>query len=388
LGTFFFALVLHDARRWVFFNSFIRGMIADSSGVIAVIVFTALQFLPKFNEISIPHLEVAAGFRPTSGRPWLVQFLEVPIWAIFAAIFPGIILTMLLFFDHNVSSLLSQKQNFNLKKGSAFNWDFFVLGLMILICAILGIPVTHGLIPQAPLHVRSLAKIREVRQEHKVKEIWVSVIENRVSNLGQALLIGITLSAPFVFVLGNIPHATLSGLFLFMGFISFQGNQFADRVKYFLTDKTRIKIASPYIETVSLKYIALFTLIQIVLLGVTYGVTWTQAAISFPIFIVLMVPVRTFVLPRIFPLVALKDLDCEEEEGEKEVDLFDPKIEDLQGVNSGANTISGTPGTSSPCNESVPQTEIEEIEEREEREERDQEMFQIRSPDVFNNQSN
>ncbi|RYH23694.1 hypothetical protein EON65_17610 [archaeon] len=41
----------------------------------------------------------------------------------------GIIITVLFFFDHNVSSLISQTNDMRLKKGAAFHWDFFVLGL-------------------------------------------------------------------------------------------------------------------------------------------------------------------------------------------------------------------------------------------------------------------
>jgi hypothetical protein len=45
------------------------------------------------------------------------------------AIGPGVILTILFFFDHNVSSILSQKREFHLKKPSAYHWDFFVIGI-------------------------------------------------------------------------------------------------------------------------------------------------------------------------------------------------------------------------------------------------------------------
>jgi len=85
---------------------------------------------------------------------------------------------VLFFFDHNVSSLLSQKPGFNLKKGPAYNWDFFVLGIIIAICALLVIPPTNGLIPQAPLHVRSLADIKETKDGNKIRETWISVVEN------------------------------------------------------------------------------------------------------------------------------------------------------------------------------------------------------------------
>ncbi len=57
-------------------------------------------------------------------------------------------LTALFYFDHNVSSLLSQRQAMNLRKPAAYNWDFVVVGLMVVVCGVLGIPPTNGLIPQ------------------------------------------------------------------------------------------------------------------------------------------------------------------------------------------------------------------------------------------------
>jgi hypothetical protein len=59
----------------------------------------------------------------------LIHFWELSPKGIFVALGPGIILTILFFFDHNVSSLLSQKREFHLKKPPAYHWDFFVLGI-------------------------------------------------------------------------------------------------------------------------------------------------------------------------------------------------------------------------------------------------------------------
>lgn len=53
----------------------------------------------------------------------------------------------------------------------------------------------------------------------------------------------------------------------------------------------------------------LFTLVQVVCFAVIYGVTWTPAAIVFPIFILLLVPLRRFLLPRWFAHDALQELD-------------------------------------------------------------------------------
>ena len=63
-----------------------------------------------------------------------------------------------------------------------------VVGLLILACGMLGIPFTNGLIPQAPLHVRALAKIKLVPDVTGFKrEVFESVCEQRLSGLSQAV---------------------------------------------------------------------------------------------------------------------------------------------------------------------------------------------------------
>lgn len=59
----------------------------------------------------------------------LVRFWELSPKGVFVALPLAVILTILFFFDHNVSSLLSQKREFHLKKPPAYHWDFFVLGI-------------------------------------------------------------------------------------------------------------------------------------------------------------------------------------------------------------------------------------------------------------------
>ena len=46
---------------------------------------------------------------------------------------------------------------------SAYHLDFFVLGICIVVTGVLGIPPCNGLIPQAPLHTKSLGVLRTER---------------------------------------------------------------------------------------------------------------------------------------------------------------------------------------------------------------------------------
>ena len=61
--------------------------------------------------------------------------------------------------DHNVSSKMAQLPEFRLGKPPAYHYDLFLLALITLACGLLGIPPINGVLPQAPMHSRSLLVI-------------------------------------------------------------------------------------------------------------------------------------------------------------------------------------------------------------------------------------
>mmetsp|Transcript_18471 Transcript_18471/g.31047 ORF Transcript_18471/g.31047 Transcript_18471/m.31047 type:complete len:581 (-) Transcript_18471:659-2401(-) len=313
-GSFWLCLQLSKFKELSFFSPLARDVISDYAIPIGMIVFSAVPFIPKFDDSKISMLDVPDEFQTSSGRGWFVDWMDISIVGIISAIVPAFVLTVLFFFDHNVSSLLSQQNNMGLKKPSCYNYDFMIVGLSILMCGILGIPPTNGLIPQAPLHVRSLAEIdiKEGKKGGKV-EVWTKVHEQRVSGLGQSVAIGLML-IPFLLknVLGNIPNSVLDGLFLFLGFASFPGNQFYDRLLLAFQGSDR-ETPNEYItgpHPVNHKRIRDFTLIQLAIWCIIFGVTlYPKTAITFPIFIAVLVPLRINILPKYFTKDELDALD-------------------------------------------------------------------------------
>ncbi len=280
-------------------------VLSDTALPISIAVFTGLAYIPKFKAADIPYIQIPVKFRPTLDRSWFVTYQELPLWAYFAAIPPALLITALFYFDHNVSSLLSQKKEFNLKKGSAFHWDIFVLGINMIICALFGLPYSSGLIPQSPLHVQSLTTVRKLSK----KELVYSVRENRVTGFMQSLLIGIfTIFGQKA--LNLIPLAITTGLFLFMGMTGFDGNQFADRIKlWFISPAHYSHYQHVFLKKMPMFHIVAFTLIQITCWGIIYAITWTQAAIAFPILILLLVPLRKWLMLFLFTKEQLFYLD-------------------------------------------------------------------------------
>jgi hypothetical protein len=108
-----------------------------------------------------------------------------------------------------------------------------------------------------------------------------------------------------------------------MALESLPGSQLWERTLLLLTDPNkRYKVFEKphlaFLETVPFKVIVIFTIIQIVLVLGIYGLTWAGiAGVLFPIPIMLLVPFRQYILPRMFDLQYLEELDktTEEETG-------------------------------------------------------------------------
>lgn len=125
---------------------------------------------------------------------------KVPVTYIFAAALPAVMIAGLYFFDHSVASQLAQQKEFNLQNPSAYHYDVFLLGIMVnicnlvsfttciyplpnqaplpasetavslllqtLICGLLGLPPSNGVLPQSPMHTKSLAVLKRQVFKH------------------------------------------------------------------------------------------------------------------------------------------------------------------------------------------------------------------------------
>lgn len=156
-----------------------------------------------------------------------------------------------------------------------------------------------------------------VRDSVASTHVELAVVEQRLSNLIQALLVAVCLGATPAIKL--IPTSLLWGYFAFMALESLPGSQFWDRLRMLVTDpKRRILLLkdkhATYYETVPFRVISLFTAIQFgMLMGVWALVTWAGVAgIAFPIPIMALVPLRIYVLPRVFKHQHLQELDADE----------------------------------------------------------------------------
>jgi hypothetical protein len=269
LITMWVAWTLHFAETWPFFTRGVRVFLTSYNTVIAVAMGTAFSYLPGVDlsdedQIGIERVNVTApwDWQPTADRKWVVSPLEgIDGKGIAVAFVPGLMLFLLFMIDHNVSSIMTQKPKFNLKKPPTYHWDFFVLGLTFIPCAILGVPPGSGLIPTSPLHARALCTRRFFVDDHGVeREVVIHCEEQRWSGLGQALLMFVSLVS--FEVVSWIPRGCLFGLFLYLGMCAFHGNEIWERLNLAFIQPSK-RPATALVRNVAWGNVMIYTAIQV-----------------------------------------------------------------------------------------------------------------------------
>ncbi|XP_034896230.1 boron transporter 4-like [Populus alba] len=295
-GLLYTALKSRRARAWWYGTGWFRSFIADYGVPLMVVAWTGLSFsTPSKVPSGIPRrLFSPLPWDSASLHHWTVikDMGNVPPAYIFAAFIPAVMIAGLYFFDHSVASQMAQQKEFNLKNPSAYHYDILLLGFMTLLCGLIGLPPSNGVLPQSPMHTKSLAVLKRqlirrkmvasakesIKQKASNSEIYgnmqavfieidsipinavvkeledlkeavmkgedpndtfdpekhidaylpVRVNEQRVSNFLQSLLVAASVCAMPAIKL--IPTSVLWGYFAYMAIDSLPGNQFWERI--------------------------------------------------------------------------------------------------------------------------------------------------------------
>ncbi|KAL6849365.1 hypothetical protein ACO1O0_008905 [Amphichorda felina] len=300
------------------FRHWIRVFLKDYGTPLTLVFFTGFVHIGRMAKVDLEVLPTSIAFMPTNDqRNWLVNFWDLSVGEIFTALPFAILLTILFWFDHNVSSLIAQGTEFPLRKPAGFHWDLFLLGCTTGVAGILGLPFPNGLIPQAPFHTESLCVTKPVKELDEKGEDKggysfeaTHVVEQRVSNLAQGLLTLGTMTGPLLVVLHLIPHGVLAGLFFVMGIQALEGNGITAKIIFLARDKA-LTPATAELKTIKRRSaIWIFTGIEIFGFAATFAITQTIAAVGFPVFILALIPIRALVLPRFLSPEELAVLDA------------------------------------------------------------------------------
>lgn len=343
-GTCLLAVFLSTAdRHWApLFGRIPRMLLSEYAAAISIIFFIGVPHIGELAALDQQRLSVQIELRPTNPdrTVFLVRFWELPArWAL-AAILPGAIITVLFFFDHEISSIICTLKRYGVRKPGGFAWDIILLGTTTAMCGILGIPPANGLLPQAPLHSESLRHVvteqdddaagstasregdgnqNETNQDENdrgsgtgsTERLIVRVHEQRYSPMLQAALILAFISPPLQRLLGLTPTSVLAGLFLFMGYQSLSVNPILSRIAFLLTPPSERDVVMQQQLPDNVYWLAIhaFTITQVALTAAVFGVTLTAAAPVFPVLIGCLVPLRLLLMNRIWNKETLRWVD-------------------------------------------------------------------------------
>lgn len=335
MGSAFVAIYLTNARSWKILSENVRSVISDYGATISIVLWPIITAIIRSDLkeplADVPTLYIPKTFQTSNGRDWIVDLSDIPGWAILLAALPGLVITVLFFFDHNIGSIMAQHRDFGLQKSPAFHWDFAIIGVGVLVTGLLGLPPTNSLIPQSPLHVKSLTVKHRIydasnkpTNEFKIEHIY----EQRVTNLLQSIFMGVACFPPFSTLLSQIPVAVLVGLFLFLGVQSFEDNEFFVRCYLFLLDSHHYDDLPAQIlliiKNVPKDVIFRYTVLQICLMLMIFASTFTVAGSVFPIFLSVLAAIRFVFYPSMFQKKDLELLDRQMLDPEAEHILVNP----------------------------------------------------------------
>lgn len=313
LGTFIVAMLLSRFRRSRYLRPLIREFLADFGPTIAILAM--ILFAAMFPQVRPDAVNVPDQIGTSTGRPWFVSLTDVPVWVRFAAAVPALLGTVLVFLDQNITARLVNSPEHHLRKGTGYHLDLAVVGVLLGLCSLAGLPWLVAATVRSLNHVRSLATVEEVvAHDGSTCERIIHVLETRLSGVCIHVLIGLSLL--FLPQLKTVPLAVLYGLFLYMGIVSMGGNQFLGRLSLWLTDPD-LYPQTHYLRRVPRPVVHAFTMLQLSCLVVLWFIQASVIGILFPLFIALLVPLR-FVAGRFFSPSHLTALDADEDPEEEE----------------------------------------------------------------------
>ncbi|XP_022111839.1 electroneutral sodium bicarbonate exchanger 1-like [Acanthaster planci] len=336
-GTFVLSYALKTFKFTTFFPTRIRYLISNFGVFFAFISMTLFDILVG---LPTPKLTVPNQFQPTrDDRGWIVPLFVNPWWTYFAAIIPALLCGILIFMDQQITAVIVNRRENKLKKGFGYHLDLFVVGLLLFLMSILGMPWFVAATVLSINHVDSLRVMSKTVIPGEPPKVE-GCLEQRVTGLLVFIMMGV--SSLMTGILRFIPMPVLYGVFLYMGISSLRGVQFVDRLLLYLMP-AKHQPDHIYLRHVKLWKVHLFTAIQAICLAILWIIKTSKGAIVFPIMVLAIVIVRKG-LDYIFTQAELSFLDdvipeSQKTQKENEDKKMKEEIEEETRARSGTLTV-------------------------------------------------
>ncbi|XP_045393728.1 sodium bicarbonate cotransporter 3 isoform X2 [Lemur catta] len=278
--TFFLSSFLKQFKTKRYFPTKVRSTISDFAVFLTIVIMVSIDYLVG---VPSPKLHVPEKFEPTDpNRGWIISPLgDNPWWTLLIAAIPALLCTILIFMDQQITAVIINRKEHKLKKGAGYHLDLLMVGVMLGVCSVMGLPWFVAATVLSISHVNSL-KVESECSAPGEQPKFLGIREQRVTGLMIFILMG--LSVFMTSVLKFIPMPVLYGVFLYMGVSSLKGIQFFDRIKLFgMPAKHQPDLI--YLRYVPLWKVHIFTVIQLTCLVLLWVIKASAAAVVFPMMV-------------------------------------------------------------------------------------------------------
>ncbi|XP_078620588.1 band 3 anion transport protein-like [Branchiostoma floridae x Branchiostoma japonicum] len=325
-GTFFIAYFLRKFKNSKFLSRRARRGLGDFGLLISIVVMVCIDLF--FQDDYTEKLEVPNGFTPTNTtlRGWIINPMgkdkTIQVWANFAAVIPAFLVYILLFIEIQITEMIINKKENNLKKGSGYHLDLLLICGTVAISGFFGLPWMCAATVRSVSHFESLTVYSKTHAPGEKPKL-LSVKEQRLTNLLVHIMMGITVTLQPV--LRRIPLAVLFGVFLYLGITSLAATQIFERIGLIFMPPKHHPSSVRYVRKVKTRKIHIFTVIQLVFITLLWIVKSTQAALAFPFLLILLIPFRNHVMKKFYTETEMEALDAESdgEDDDEDVDAYD-----------------------------------------------------------------
>ncbi|XP_028427809.1 sodium-driven chloride bicarbonate exchanger isoform X2 [Perca flavescens] len=286
-STVFLSAFLKEFKTSRYFPTKVRAIISDFAVFITILIMVLVDYALG---IPSPKLQVPNKFKPTrDDRGWLINPVGPnPWWTTIITFLPALLCTILIFMDQQITAVIINRKEHKLKKGCGYHLDLFVVGVMLGVCSVMGLPWFVAATVLSISHVNSL-KLESECSAPGEQPKFLGIREQRFTGLMIFTLMGC--SVFMTSVLKFIPMPVLYGVFLYMGASSLRGIQFFDRLRlYGMPAKHQPDFI--YLRHVPLRKVHLFTIIQLTCLVLLWVIKTSKAAIVFPMMVLALVFIR------------------------------------------------------------------------------------------------
>ncbi|KAF3827080.1 hypothetical protein GH733_002566 [Mirounga leonina] len=252
--TFFLSSFLKQFKTKRYFPTKVRSTISDFAVFLTIVIMVVIDYLVG---VPSPKLHVPEKFEPTDpSRGWIISPLgENPWWTLLIAAIPALLCTILIFMDQQITAVIINRKEHKLKKGAGYHLDLLMVGVMLGVCSIMGLPWFVAATVLSISHVNSL-KLESECSAPGEQPKFLGIREQRVTGL-------------MIFI--------LMGLSVFMTSVL----KFFDRIKLFgMPAKHQPDLI--YLRYVPLWKVHIFTVIQLTCLVLLWVIKASAAAVVFP----------------------------------------------------------------------------------------------------------